>query len=97
MEFGHFDKHFVKNTRKGGPAGKFFFFLDTLKTTSSMEKITQRWIQSGLFFQNQGTFFDFQKRAGETSPLMELYDKFVDRFQDIISKVKNPAASKAKV
>ena len=27
---------------------------------------------------------------------MEFYDKFVDRFQDI-SKVKNPAVSKAKV
>ena len=24
MELGHFDKHFVKNTRKKGPAGKNF-------------------------------------------------------------------------
>ena len=32
VEFGHFDKHFVKNTRKKGPAGKIleFFLLDTL-------------------------------------------------------------------
>ena len=28
---------------------------------------TQGWTQ-GLFFQNQGTSFDFQKRAGEASP-----------------------------
>ena len=35
VEFEHFDKHFVKNTRKEGPTGKTFafFFLDTLKTT----------------------------------------------------------------
>ena len=35
MEFGHFDKHFVKNTRKEGLTGKTFAFfsLDTLKTT----------------------------------------------------------------
>ena len=32
-----------------------------------MENLTQRWIQSGPLFQNQGTFFDFQKRAGEAS------------------------------
>ena len=33
MEFGHFDKHFLKNTRKIGPQGgkKFeVFLLDTL-------------------------------------------------------------------
>ena len=33
-----------------------------------MENLTQRWIQSGPFFQNQGTFFDSQKRAGEPPP-----------------------------
>ena len=24
LELGHFDKHFFKNTRKGGPSGKHF-------------------------------------------------------------------------
>ena len=35
VKLGHFDKHFVKNSRKNGPAGKIseFFLLDTLKTT----------------------------------------------------------------
>ena len=33
VKLGHFDKHFVKNSRKKGPAGKIseFFLLDTLK------------------------------------------------------------------
>ena len=35
-----------------------------------MESLAQRWIHSGSFFQNQGTFFDFKKRAGEASPLL---------------------------
>ena len=35
------------------------FLLDTLKTE-------YKWIQSGSFFPNQGTFFDFQKWVGET-------------------------------
>ena len=32
-ELGHFDKHFVKNTRKKGPTGNNFgaFLLDTIK------------------------------------------------------------------
>ena len=33
-----------------------------------MGNLTQRWIQLGTFFQNQGTLFDFQKRAVEASP-----------------------------
>ena len=38
-----------------------------------------------IFFQNQGTFFDFQKRAGEASPLPlplveRLYTYFVFKF-----------------
>ena len=35
-----------------------------------MENLTQRGIHLGSFFPNQGTFFDFRKRAGETSPLV---------------------------
>ena len=30
-----------------------------------MENLIQRWTQSGPDFQNQGTFFNFQKRAWE--------------------------------
>ena len=35
VKLRHFDKHFVKNSSKEGPAGKIseFFLLDTLKTT----------------------------------------------------------------
>ena len=35
VKLRHFDKHFVKNSRKKGPAGKIleFFLTDTLKTT----------------------------------------------------------------
>ena len=34
LKLGHFDKHFVKNSRKKGPVGKLseLFLLDTLKT-----------------------------------------------------------------
>ena len=34
-----------------------------------MANLTYGWTQSEHFLQNQGTFFDFQKRAGEGSPL----------------------------
>ena len=36
VELGHFDKHFVKHTRKRSSARKhfgFFFLLDAVKTT----------------------------------------------------------------
>ena len=35
VKFGYFNKHFLKYSRKKGPAGKIseFFLLDTLKTT----------------------------------------------------------------
>ena len=66
VELGHFNKHFIKNTRNRGPAGNIlkFFLLDTLKTTFSMKNLPQRWTQPGPFLQNQGTFFDFQKGLG---------------------------------
>ena len=75
VEFGHFDKDFVKKHKKRKlRREKFwnFFLLDTLKTTFWMENLTQRWIQPRPSFQNQGTFFNFQKRAGEASPLPTL-------------------------
>ena len=41
---GHFDKHFVKNTRRKVPQGNVLeFFLDTIKTTFGMENFIQRW------------------------------------------------------
>ena len=67
MELRYFDKHFVKNARKKGPAWRNFrvfcprysynYILDTMNTI--------RWIQSEPFFQNQSTFFDFQKREAK--------------------------------
>ena len=33
-----------------------------------MENLTQSWIQSGPFFQNKGTIFDFQKRGWDACP-----------------------------
>ena len=54
MELGHFDKHFVKNTGKKGPAGKNFvdFLQDAVKATFQMKNLIQRWTQSGPFFEN---------------------------------------------
>ena len=52
VELGHFDKFFVKNTRKKSTQGKILelFLLDTLKTTFGMEDSTQGWRQLGPFF-----------------------------------------------
>ena len=74
MELGHFDKHFVKNTQKRAPQGNVleFFFLNTLKTIFCMEKLTQRWTQSGPFYSKIRTIFLFPKLAGEASPLPPL-------------------------
>ena len=45
-----------------------FFHPNTLKFAFWMENVTQRLIQSGPFSPKPGHFFDFQIRAGETSP-----------------------------
>ena len=75
MKLRHFNKHFVKNTKKRGPTGKNFgdFSPRYFKTAIWMENVTQRWTQSGLFFfkKNQDTFVDFQKWQGR-SPLFSL-------------------------
>ena len=65
VELKHFDKLFVKNTRKKVLQGKVLelFPLDTLKTTFSIEDLTQGWTQLEPFFQNQGTFFRFLKKS----------------------------------
>ena len=53
VETGHFNKHFVENTGKKYPREKILkiFLLDTVKITSQMKNLTQRW-QSGPFLQN---------------------------------------------
>ena len=69
---GHFDKHFIKKKQgKKGSVGNILesFHLETPKSTFFMENLTQRWTLSGPFYQNQGNFFNFQKRAGEACPL----------------------------
>ena len=72
VELGHFDKHFVKNTQKRAPQGNVleFFFLHTLKTIFCMEKLTQRWSQSGPFYSEIRTLFSISKmgRGGLPSP-----------------------------
>ena len=70
VELGHFDKHFVKNTRKKVPLEKIleFFLLDTLKTTFWMENWTQRWKQSGPFFPKSGALLLIFKKGLSLSP-----------------------------
>ena len=68
MELGHFNKHFLKNTTKTGTAGKDFGVFSprySQKCILNGEFNPTMEIIRAFFFQNQGTFFDFQKRAGE--------------------------------
>ena len=64
VELWHFNEHFVKNTKKEATQGNIveFFLLDTLKTTFSLENLTQRWAQSRAFFQKLGHSFRFSNR-----------------------------------
>ena len=43
------------------------FLTGTFKNTFSMENLTQKRTQLGLFFQKSGRFFRFSKRAREVS------------------------------
>ena len=72
MELGHFDKLFVKSKRRKATQGKMLklFPPGTLQTTFWMEDLTQVETQLGPFFQNQGIFFYFRKRAGKASHLV---------------------------
>ena len=56
--------------RKKDPTGKNLgvFSPGYSKTTFWLENLGQRQTQSGHFLQNQGTFSEFQNRAGESSP-----------------------------
>ena len=53
MELGHFDKHFVKNTKKE-PAGKIldFFFLDTVENYISNKNFNPKMDTIRPFFQS---------------------------------------------
>ena len=53
---------------RGGFLALELFLLHTLKTTFWMKDLTQGWILLWPFYQNQVTFFDFQKKVGEASP-----------------------------
>ena len=65
--FGHFYKHFVKNTRKKAPQGKFweFFLLDTLKLHFE-RKFNSKMDTVRAFFKISGQFLsDFQNKPGD--------------------------------
>ena len=65
----NFDKHFVKNTRKRGPAAKHFgvFLQDTLKTTFWIKNLTQGGHKA--FLSKIRTLFSILKKSRETFPL----------------------------
>ena len=72
VEIGYFDNHFVKNIRKRGPAGKYFWafcpsYSWNFITTFWKENLTQWWTQSRLFFPNSWNFFRLSKWAGRAS------------------------------
>ena len=46
----------------------FRILLEQAQVYIYIQNLTQKWTKSGLFFQNQDTFSDFRKRAGEASP-----------------------------
>ena len=52
---GHFDKHFVENTRKRGPSMKYIAVFSP-KINPKLH-LTQRWTQSWRFFPKSGQFF----------------------------------------
>ena len=70
VELWHFNKHFVKNTRKKDSQGNIleFFLVDATKTIFWMENVTQGWTQSGRFFPKSGHFFWLSKQGGGGLP-----------------------------
>ena len=68
----HFNRHFIKNTRKKRPHRETFwsFFSQILlKTTFWMESLTQGWTQWGPFIPKSGHIFQFSKKCREGIPL----------------------------
>ena len=64
VKLEHFDKNFIKKSRKKAPQGRIleFFLLNTLKTTFWMANLTKGWTHSGHFFPKSGHFFWFLKK-----------------------------------
>ena len=69
VELGQFDKLFVKDKKKRSRREKFWSFFSQILLKLHFEwKINAKIDLFRAFFsQNQGTFFDFQKNAGEAS------------------------------
>ena len=71
MELGHFDKLFVKSKRKKAPLGKMLKLPPPRYSSNYI--LNGRFnpnrdtIGASFFFQNQGIFFYFRKRAGKAS------------------------------
>ena len=70
MELRYFDKHFVKNPRKKGPAWKIFrgFLLDILKITLWIQWIQSDGYNQSLFSKIRALFLIFKKSEGKASP-----------------------------
>ena len=75
MELGHFDTHFVKNTRKGGPTGKNFGVFSPRYSWNYIlnEKFNPMMVTIRTFFPKSEHFFQFSKRVREASPLLPSY------------------------
>ena len=70
LEWRHFDKHFINNRPTRSSTQKNF-----LKSAFQMTCLTYRCTQSAYLFSKPGHFFDFQKGAGEASPVREVFFK----------------------
>ena len=70
VKLGHFNKNFVKNTRKKGLKGKHFGVFFSQMLLKLYFELNDGHNQ-GLSFQNQYTFFNFKKWQ-ETPPFSQL-------------------------
>ena len=70
VKLGHFEKHFLKNVKKKGPAGKKFgFFLPRYSQNYILNgKFNLRMDTIRAFFSKIRALFYFQKTAGEAPP-----------------------------
>ena len=84
VELWHFDKPFVKNTRKGSAEKKFGAFSPTLKTTFSMEDSTQGWTQLGPFIPKSGLFVRFSKMGRGDLPPSPLVARLIYRWSVLV-------------
>ena len=65
VKLGHFNKHFIKKSRKKAPKGKIleFFLLDVLKVTLWVVNLPKDGQHQGIFFPKSGHFFWFSKKG----------------------------------